>query len=114
MGVVHPQQIDKYAVNSIGYTDVLRIVYERPKGSLLPLTRTYKFLRVQQGKGEGAVMNSNPAFRAATAELDALLAAKSNIKDAAADIVEELNLLQEDIALRSESIKRLLSKIQAG
>jgi len=113
MGVVNPQQIDNYSVNSIGYTDVLRIVYKRPKGSLLPASKTYKFPRVQQtAKGKDEVtMNSDPAFRAAVAELQDILEAKGKDQDVAAAIVEELRLLEEDIALRSQYIKTLLDKI---
>jgi len=113
MGVVNPQQIDNYSVNSIGYTDVLRIVYERPKGSLLPLSKTYKFPRVQQtAKGRAEVaMNSDPAFRAAIGELQDVLESRGKDQDVTAAIVEELRLLEEDIALRSECIKRLLDEI---
>ena len=118
MGVHHPQQIDSYSVNSIGYIDVLRIVYERPKGSLLPHTRTYKFPRVQatattSGKEE-TVMNSSPDFRAAIDELDAVLESKGSARDVAAHILDELQLLEEDIALRSECIRMLLGKMQQG
>ena len=117
MGVVHPQQIDRYSVNSIGYTDVLRIVYVRPKGSILPLTRTYQFARVQDttadaAKGEdNTVMNTHPCLRKAVSELDELLAAKERVEDVAASIIEELALLQEDVALRSECIKSLLANL---
>ena len=113
MGVVNPQQIDNYSVNSIGYTDVLRIVYERPKGSLLPLSKTYKFPRVQQTAKDQAevTMNSDPAFRAAISELQDVLESKGKDQDVTAAIVEELRLLEEDIALRSQCIKRLLDEI---
>ena len=36
MGVTNPEQIAKFSVNSVDYTDFLGIVYDRPKGSLLP------------------------------------------------------------------------------
>lgn len=116
MGVENTQQIDNYSVNSIGYTDVLRIVYERPKGSLLPASKTFKFLRIQQtsenqGKGQPEVtMKSNPAFRAAVDELQDILETRQKDQDVAAAIVEELRLLEEDIALRSQYIKTLLGK----
>lgn len=120
MGVINPQQIESYSVNSIGYVDVLRIVYERPKGSLLPLSKTYKFPRVQQtakddvaGQAE-VVMSIDPALTAAIGELQDVLAAKGTKEDIAGAIIEELRLLEEDIALRSECIKMLLGKIQAG
>jgi len=94
---------------------VLRIAYERPQGSLLPHTRTYKFPRVQAtattGGKEETVMNSSPDFRAATEELDAVLEAKGGARDVSADILEELRLLEEDIALRSECIRTMLGKL---
>ena len=120
MGVVHPQQIDRYSVNSIGYTDVLRIVYERPKGSILPLTRTYQFPRVQDttpdvAEGEdNTVMSTHPCLRKATEELEDLLAEKVQAEDLSANIIEELALLQEDVAFHSECIKQLLDKMQAA
>lgn len=118
MGVLHPNQIDSYSVNSVGYTDVLRIVYERPKGSILPQTRTYKFPRVQKdvqdkngASAATAVMESNPALRAAIEELKGLLEKKAKAQNIASEIIEELRLLEEDIALRSEYIRALVSKI---
>ena len=113
MGVVNPQQIDSYSVNSIGYTDVLRIVYERPKGSLLPMSKTYRFPRVQKTANDQAevTMNSHPTFRAAVSELQDVLKSKGKDQDVSAAIIEELRLLEEDIALRSECIKRLLDDI---
>ena len=118
MGVIHPQQIESYSVNSIGYIDVLRIVYERPKGSLLPQTRTYKFPRVQatatSGAKEETVMNSSAEFRAAVNELDSVLESKGSVRNVADHILEELRLLEEDIALRSECIKMLLGKMQVS
>ena len=117
MGVEHPEYISHYAVNSIGYVDVLRVVYERPAGSLRPQTRTYKFPRVQQPveanstAGTDAVMVSNPDFRRSIEELDKLLAKKGRIEDITENILEEIRLLEEDIALRSECIRMLLRKI---
>lgn len=120
MGVLHPLEIASYSVNSIEYTDVLRIVYERPKGSKLPGSRTYKFPRVQKSlKKDGAednppaVMESNPALRAVLAELKEVTALKERKQDVAAVMLEELRLLEEDIALRSEYLKALVAKIQS-
>lgn len=119
MGVTNPQQIEKYAVNSISNTDALRIFYERPKGSILAISRTYKFPRVQRtanaANGEAKVtMESNPSFRAALDELQDILKAKDNNLDVAGAILAELRLLEEDIALRNECIKRLVGKINTG
>lgn len=118
MGVRSPQQIDKFFVNSIARTDILRIVYERPKGSILPLSRTYRFPRIQKksvidkGTREAEfILETDPALREALDELQEILAAKGTSQDVASAILEELRLLEEDIALRSEYIKVLVGYI---
>lgn len=120
MGVLHPEQISNFSVNSIAYTDVLRVVYRRPKGSVLPVTRTYKFPRVQKSVKIGneapknkTVMESDPAFHAAVEELNALMKSKQRKQDVADAILEELRLLEEDIALRAEYVKELVGKIKS-
>ena len=120
MGVLHPGQIQSYTVNSIDYIDVLRIVYVRPKGSILPISRTYKFPRVQKSVAltSGAsetkiVMESDPCLRVALEELADLMAAKDLKQDAAAAILDELRKLEEDITVRIECIKQQVSKFQA-
>lgn len=119
MGVLHPQHVIKYSVNSIDFTDVLRIVYKRPAGSVLPETKTYKFPRVQKaavGKDgkptTKMIMDSDPCLRAAVEELKNVLQAKKEAGTVADAILEELRLLEEDIDLRSNYIKELLSKIK--
>lgn len=119
MGVTHPEHVIKYSVNSIELTDVLRIVYKRPQGSVLPETKTYKFPRVQKtgvgkdGKSTGKmVMESDPCLRAAVNELKNVLKAKEEAASIAELIREELRLLEEDIDLRSSYIRELLGKIK--
>ena len=121
LGVESRKQIDRYYVTSINLVDVLRIVYDRPSGSFLPSTRTYKFPRVQDtvavgGKDghEAPVMRSHPKLRAVLAELDKLLETKTRTESIAASILEEIELLEEDIAMRTECLKALVSKIPAA
>lgn len=117
MGVESPKQIARYHISSLNYVDVLRIAYDRPKDSVLPSSRTYKFPRVQEtvpGKGEGSVaMKTHPKLRAALEELDSILEAKSSKESIAQEILEEIELLEEDIAMRAECLKVLVSKIPA-
>ena len=119
MGVLHPDQIDRYSVNSIDYTDVLRIVYVRPKGSVLPETRTYKFPRVQRSRSvvsgtseQNVVMESDPCFTEALDELAALMANKNQRVDVATTILEELRQLEEEASHRIASIRDQLKRIQ--
>lgn len=118
MGVLHPGQIEKFSVNSISNYDILRIVYKRRIGSPLPLSRTYKFPRVQKtvtvdgGTSQTAtVMETDPALSAAVTELQGLLKAKKQKKNVAESILEELRLLEEDISLRAEYIRELVKHL---
>ena len=114
MGVLHPLQISGYSVNSIDYIDVLRITYDRPKGSKLTGARTYKFPRVQKAAAadkSAAVMESDPALRTILEELQHVTKLKGENQDIAQLMRDELRLLEEDIALRSEYLKTLVDKI---
>ncbi len=118
MGVVHPEQIAYFSVSSINYTDFLRIVYDRPKASLLPASRSYRFPRVQAKAKKGAdadekvVMESNPAFKEAVAELQALMGTKERKQDIAAEMLDELRQLEEEFAMHAEYMRALIEKIQ--
>jgi len=118
MGVESPKQIDKYYISSVNYVDVLRIVYDRPADSCLPSSRTYKFPRVQEtvaegqgSKSESGVMRTHPRLRAAMQELEKIFETKSSKESIAAEILNEIALLEEDIAMRSEYLKVLAKKI---
>lgn len=118
MGVESPKQIDKYYITSINFIDVLRIVYDRPEDSFLPSTRSYKFARVPdkstgEGDDESAVLRTHPMLVAAIKELDTILEAKSSKENITAEILNEIELLEEDIAIRSECLKVLVQKIPA-
>ena len=104
-----------FSVSSIDYNDFLRIVYDRPKGSLLPVGRSYRFPRVQKTLKSGddkVVMESSPAFREALAELQALMGAKQGKQDVAAAMLDELRQLEEDLAMRVECLESLIGKLK--
>lgn len=118
MGVLHPEQIAHYSVSSIDYTDHLRIVYDRPKGSLLPVSRSYRFPRVQKTRsatGDGpensVVMESSAEFREANAELQALLATREVKQTITAQILDELRQFEDEFTMRSENLRGLIEKI---
>jgi len=118
MGVLNPQQIEKFSVYSTDSTDILRIIYQRKKGSLLPVSKNFKFPRIKRsevvnsGTGQtGTVYESVAAFRNALDELEQLKTDKSRTEDLAALIAEEIRLLEEDIKLRTEYIRTLVNKI---
>lgn len=116
MGIANPQHIADFSINSIDYSDYLRITYDRPKGSLLPFSRTYKFPRVQTtaktaGTGPGrAVMESSPEFREAVDELRMIVEARRNTRDNVNAMLNELNQLEEDVAMRCAKLKALIEE----
>ncbi|MDJ0927481.1 MAG: DUF3461 family protein [Gammaproteobacteria bacterium] len=119
MGVVNPEQIAKFSINSINYIDYLRLTYARPKGSLLPVRRTYEFPRVpKKPSGESAkgdaevVMESNPALRDALQELQEIVGAKAAKHDTVAEMRDELRRLEEEFATRSENLQTLIDKLE--
>jgi len=118
MGVQHPEEIEKFAVYTIGHTDVLRIIYDRKKGSLLPVSRRYKFQQVKESvlvdsgtRQTETLYKSTPAFREALHELEQLKLTREKGQDVAAMIREEVKHLEEDIALRTQYIQSLVDKL---
>ena len=118
MGIQHPEQIEKFAVYTVGNTDVLRIIYDRKKGSLLPVSRRYKFPQVKESvlvdsgtRQTETLFKSTPAFMEALHELEQLKLAREMGQDIAAMIREEIRHLEEDIALRAQYLQSLVDKL---
>ncbi len=118
MGVQHPLEIEKFAVYTVGHTDILRIIYDRKKGSLLPVSRRYKFAQIKKSvlvdsgtRQTETLYESAPAFRDALHELEQLKSIREKGQDLKAMISEEFQHLQEDIALRTQYIQSLLDKM---
>ena len=116
MGVLHPEQICRYSVNSVGYVDYLRIMYTRPKGSFLPKTRTYEFPRVQKevgAKGD-TVMESSAELRAALEELQNIVAARAQTEDSIAELLEEIHRLEESVSHHTASLRVLTERLRTA
>lgn len=118
MGIKNPQEIEKFAVYTVHHTDILHIIYDRKKGSLLPVSRRYKFpqekksVLVDSGTRQTEVVyESVGAFREALSELEDLKRKREEGPDLKALIKEEVRLLDEDISLRIEYINKLIDKL---
>ena len=118
MGINHPEEISKFAVFTVGNTDILQITYDRKKGSLLAESRRYRFPQVKKtvmvdGGTDKAqsVFESTAAFRDALHELEQLKMAREQGKDKKDAILEEIRMLEEEIAWRLEYIKSLTEKL---
>lgn len=119
MGVQNPMQI-------IGYTltqprpdrDILRIRYERPKGSFLPVVRSYTFGRSQRTQvSNGALSQTelvyevSPVLSKAILELDSIVQAKQDRSELKSQILSEIERLQEDFNAELNSLKQLVSRL---
>jgi len=118
MGIHHPEEISKFAVYTVGNTDILQITYDRKKGSLLAESRRYKFPQVKHtvmvdGGTDKAqsLFESTQAFRDALHELEQLQLAREQGKGKKAALVEEIRQLEEEIACRIEYIRELAEKL---
>ena len=118
MGIMHPEEISKFAVYTVGNTDILHITYDRKKGSLLAESRSYRFPQVKKtvmvdsGTDKAQTLfESTQAFRDALHELEQLKKAREQDRDQKATIKEEIRHLEEEIAWRLEYIRKLTDKL---
>ena len=118
MGIMNPEEIEKFGVYTVGNTDILQVTYNRKKGSLLPVIRRYKFPQVKESvlvdsgtRKTETLFKSTPSFREALHELEQLKLTRDQGKDLKALLQDEIRLLQEDISLRTDYIQSLLKQL---
>ncbi|MDA8002605.1 MAG: DUF3461 family protein [Alphaproteobacteria bacterium] len=118
MGINNPGEIERFSLNTINNTDILRIVYKRKKGSLLPASKRFRFGRASRsviadsGTRKTEIIHEiSPFVQKAVAELEQLLAAKKKGKVQASLVKEELQRLHEDVASRVKYIESLLDEM---
>ena len=77
MGVDNPGHIARYTIYTVMETDMLRIIYTREKGSLLPVSKTYKFPRVKKSvlvdsgtRQTQVIFERNPSLANAVTEIE--------------------------------------------
>lgn len=118
MGVQNPEEIARFAFYTVEETDILHIVYDRKKGSILPVSRKYKFPRVKKSTMVDSgtrtfeyLYESSVAFRDAITELDELMESRKTKQDMRKLIAEEVRSLEEDVAVRMDYIKSLIKDL---
>ena len=116
MGILRPEQIESYAINSMNRVDTLRITYKREKGSLLPVSRSYEFPRIQQNrepdKIAGTVLATSPVLKEIRKELESLLGAKKKKACTVKSVRKELQALENDMHLRMGQMRRMLDELE--
>ena len=119
MGISHPETIDRYSLQTVNNMDILRIVYKKQKGSILPDSKRFRFPRTEKmTPGDGNTKETHiysevsPVVRKAMAELDTIVKAKRNRSKQLALIKEEIQRLQEETSGRIAYIESLVSELK--
>lgn len=129
MGIIRFNEISHYSLRQDGADkDILRIIYNRKKGSLLPYSRKYKFGRAQKtvvADGGSSRMEHryeiSPFLLTAVNELDELVKvnqhdiSKSPNTELKSDLVTEIDDLKQLInnSAASGDMTAVLSKIES-
>ncbi len=119
MGISSPETIDRYSLQTVNNMDILRIVYKKQKGSILPDSKRFRFPRTEKmTHGDGSTNDSHiyseisPVVHKAMAELDQIVKAKRNRSNQLALIKEEIQRLQEETSGRIAYIESLVSELK--
>ena len=120
MGINNPQEIDRYSLQTINESmDILRIVYKRQKGSLLPSSKRFRFGRSErilmgedETKSPVVHYEISPFVRKAMAELDKIVQSKRDRNYQLQVIREEMQRLQEDTTARMAYIQELVDELK--
>ena len=121
MGVKNPQEITGYTLSHIApATDVLKIKYQRPKGSLLPVTRSYNIGRAVQTRmiDSGTakteeVHEISPVLAKAIFELDSIVDAKSTRDELKKHILSELDRVEVEFVAEIQALRQLMRKLDS-
>lgn len=119
MGIQNPLQITGYTLSHIApATDVLKIKYQRPKGSLLPVTRSYHVGRsaqtrmVDSGTAHTAeVFEISPTLTKALLELDSIVDAKASHDELKKDILAEIDRVEVEFVAELQALRQLVRKL---
>ena len=127
MGIIRFHEISHYSLRQDGPDkDVLRVIYNRAKGSLLPYSRKYKFGRAMQtvvADGGSSRMEQthviSPFLLKAVSELDKLVSinqhdsSKSSSTDLKSDLMVEIEELKQLVneSIPADSLARIQTKI---
>ncbi len=118
MGVNNPGEIEHYSLSTTNNIDVLKIIYKRKKGSLLPTSKRFEFGRSERTvmadsgtQTAGIVHDISPFLQKAVRELDKLIDAKiSNIEHAKL-VKDEMRRLHQELTSSMAYIESLIDEM---
>lgn len=115
MGINNPSEIERYSLNTVNHIDILRVIYRRKKGSLLPASKRFEFGRssktVMADSGTQTteiVHQISPFVQKAIKELDGILDNKKSNIEHAKLVKEELQGLHQEMSSRLAYIESLI------
>ena len=118
MGIVNPEQITRYSMQTSGEFDVLRVIYKREKGSLLPGSKKFKFKRNTRlieldagNKKHEEISEISPALSNAITELHKIVNLKQTRNEQKEIIADEISRLEEEMHTRVTYLKSLIKKL---
>lgn len=118
MKITSPLEIARYSVQTVDKTDVLRVVYKRKKGSLLPETKHFRFDRIKKTSMEDSGTRKvdirwevSPFLQRAVSELDQILSEKISQEERREIIMDELKRLEQDAHMRIVYIRGLIEEL---
>ena len=118
MGISSPETIDRYSLQTINNMDILRIVYKKHKGSILPDSKRFRFPRTEKlhpGDGKGRenefYYEVSPVVQKAMVELDKIVQTKRERSHQLELIKEEIQRLQEEASTRIDYISSLVAEL---
>ncbi len=118
MGINNPGEIERFSLNTVNNIDILRVVYKRKKGSLLPASKRFRFGRAAKtviadsGTRKTEVVHEiSPFVQKAVRELEQILDAKDSAVEHAKLVREEVRRLHEEVASRLAYIESLLDEM---
>lgn len=119
MGITNPEDITRYSIQYINNIDVLRIVYKRKKGSLLPTSKKFRFGRSKKmvvtdsGSNKTEVLfEISPFVSKVTDELHKLVDLKHSQSKQKEIILDEIHRLEEETNTRITYLKELIAKLE--
>jgi hypothetical protein len=118
MGINNPGDIERYSRSTTNHVDILRIIYKRKKGSLLPTSKRFEFGRSSKTvvadsgtEKTETIYEISPFLHRAVQELDKLIDSKKSNVEHAKLVKDELQRLHQEISSRMSYIESLIDEM---
>ena len=118
MGIKNPEDISRYSLQNVNDVDILRVVYKRQKGSLLPHSKKFRFARSKRmvvadsGTNSTEILSEiSPFLNKVIDELHQVVELKHTHQEHKVIILDEISRLEEEVHTRMTYIKSLVDKL---